>query len=404
MSTHRFENDIEERLRADAERMRHLAKSLPAACVEQSRERLQTALQACESRPPLPNRLWDGLTRLHPATLGGLAAALAALALGAVCLCESLRREPSPSTPSDAAEHAVAAVVGPDSTLLAPVTATTIADPTAAVPETSVANAPDQSPGESLAALRAEFERLKASATGVGNAYLIRLVNHLVSVKDTASEDYEGLRLLLVETYEQLGERDRALNAYVRYLDVVEQRGGRDRAALLVWRRAQEIFQERGERLESLGYYDLVLTRYPGTGMAREARLMPAQYLELAGTWSAAAEAYGRAVRDEEDGPARRRAMRRQSTMLFNAQDYEGSVRVLQEALAEALPPREEAETRFVLGCRYYFRGLASHPAAMQEFRRVLDLKTAHLSDAERMLARIRSTAVAEGFGDILLN
>lgn len=386
---------IEQRLASHAEGVRHLVCSLPESCVDEIRGRLERELsldgEYASSTPRFCGTM--NLPRLVKLAVG-VAAVLAMLAFGTLWLLRNTRPMTmacdvaSSDLPDESgSEHHAQNTLSAGQAIE---TAVVISTP-----------APVEPVAESLTVLQAEFERLKASDAGVGNAFLIRLVNHIVSVRDKDSKEYLGLCMLLVETYEQMGERDRALVAYGRYLDVVERRDGREKAALLAWYRTDELFRVRGERSEALGYSDLILARYPDTPLAREARLMPARLFELENMWQDAADAYGRVVQEEEGNPAARRAMVKQSVMLANSGNHAAAIRVLETALAGAESMREKSDIHFQLGWRYYYRGLAYHQAAKREFLKAIEHDPACQYDAERMLARIQ-TAAREGVADIL--
>ena len=406
--------DVEARVREYYTYLDRLAARMPDEWVEESRERLVNALLADLAREPWPERARRWIVELfteRPLALTGLVTATLAVIVCAVLLHDPA--SPRPEAP-DAVAQADAVLPTPAPTVAtpsaptptpatakdAPAVAATPSPIAPAAPAPAIAEHPttEQKPApDTLATLRAEFERLKASDAGVDRAYLVRLVDYIVAQEDRETAEFGALCLLLVETYEQMGERDRALAAYGRYLDIVEAREGPEQAALLAWRRADEIFRVRQEHLEGLGYADIILTRWPESPQAREARLMPGRYYALSRMWSEAARAYAWAAEQEGSAATRGPAQWQQAVMLANGRRLDEAVAVLQSAAAAATDEALESESRYLLGVLLtHHGGVSRYPAALRELRRVVELQSAKQSSAEAMIARIHNSTLQD--------
>ena len=402
--------DVEARVREYYAHLDRLAARIPDEWVEESRERLVNAILADLARESWPERARRWITELlteRPLALTGLVTATLAVIVCAVLLHDPA--SPRPEAPdavaqADAALPAAAPSVATPSAP-APTSPAVAATPTPiapAAPPPIIAEHPttEQKPAPAnLATLRAEFERLKASDTGVGRAYLVRLVDHIVAQEDRETAEFAALCLLLVETYEQMGERDRALAAYGRYLDIVEAREGPSSTiARQVLSKAEDLFG-LADYHGAIGYCDLILTRYPESREAAEADYMIGQYFERIDRLDLAGDHYREVAERRPGTRVARRATERLPEVLFNqgrADDAYTAARDHAEAFRDV--EIEQVHLYLRLGMMKAARG--DYAGALQAFQTLLrdHPQSPYTPAAEQMIARIHRQVIGTDF------
>lgn len=261
------------------------------------------------------------------------------------------------------------------------------------VPQKPAPPATPRAAPATLASLREEFERQKASDTGVGHDLAKRLRAFMAKDARGADERVDTAKLLVV-VLEQSGEADSARAAFGTYLDCVEQRDGLERAESVAYRKAEGIFYGQRDYLQGLAYYDLMLARYPEGRRADEARYMVCRYYELTGELSAALEAY-RALGEQEKGtPVGRRTDEKIVTVLYNMGKREEAYAKLQEDASKY--PQEAGWIHFRTGMLMKAEGRPRYAEAVRQFQIVIEKypQSTYVPDAKRFLADMRRDIV----------
>jgi tetratricopeptide (TPR) repeat protein len=243
-----------------------------------------------------------------------------------------------------------------------------------------------------VADFQAEFDRLKAGKNGVTQDFLRQLLA-FVDQGVESLDDRVAAHQLLVGTYEQLGEFDRALTAFGDYIGLVESRAGREQAAGTADAKANALFEGQRDYLRAMAYYDLVATRYPGTPEAQHARFMGGRYFQRQDMWTEAAKEYRR-IADElpADSYWKKRATMELSLVLGNAGKPEEGIAVMARFAEEAKDPNDAVYAHFEIGRLYYYMGETHYPDAIKHFRMILDKYAGHgyERDTRRMLVRMQ--------------
>jgi tetratricopeptide (TPR) repeat protein len=247
---------------------------------------------------------------------------------------------------------------------------------------------PDAPPA-TLASLREEFERLKATDGGVSREFLDKLRRFMAGADRSPDEQLKAANLL-VATYEQLGEKDRALAAFENYLDRLDRLKGVEQATAEAERKAAIFYSREKDYQGALACYDLIEVRYPATAAAGRSRLMRCKLFERQYMWRDAELAYSAAARDLGDTPTGRTAKRK----ALDAMAVQGRIK---EAIAgwrqyaSEHPDEDPGDMHFQLGYLYAMEGMQGFPQASREYQQLLKEHPDHryAEAARRELARI---------------
>ena len=248
-----------------------------------------------------------------------------------------------------------------------------------------------------LAGLSKDFEQQKASREGVSRAFARKLA---AFIANTASGMEERLKAtdLLVQSYDGMGEHDLARVSYEKYLDLLERRVGRQKAAEEAQRKADRIFYREKDYLRALGYHDLILTRYADLEQAHQSRFMVGMYYHRQELLPEALEAYRLAAEEAPSSPWAKRARQEVWVVLANMGRREEAVAALQQFAADYQGEEEAGYALFHMGCLHYMTGVSRYPDAIREFKALLSEHPGHryASSAQRMLTRIRANVTKD--------
>jgi tetratricopeptide (TPR) repeat protein len=239
-------------------------------------------------------------------------------------------------------------------------------------------------PPVTLASLREEFERLKASDGGVTREFVDRL-RRFMTLGLRSMDERMNAKGLLVDAYEQIGEKDTARAAFEEYLDCLERRCGAAKAAEETFRVANRLFYDQRDRLGALAYCDLLLTRYPDSDLADAARYMTCQYYELEGFPDQAVANY-RKLSETSKGFGWQASLGVQR-VLYNSGKQEKAFAEVDGMIAKH--PENRAYLYYHKGMILQAAGATYYPAAVRAYKTVIEEypKTAYAGYSKNMIA-----------------
>jgi len=268
-----------------------------------------------------------------------------------------------------------------------------------AVATNSKPDAKNQDP-ITLAWMKKEFGHLKSAKECVSGNDINRVVNFLTTGSRTLDEKVMGWKLL-VEAYAATGEADRSVNAFGKYLDVVEQRDGREKAIQVGYWHAGELFYRNKDYIHGLACYDLLATHYPDTDAPAKALLTMGRYYCEQKMWAGAEKAYRRVVEEFPGTQWEKKAQMALWTVLWRRGKGSESVAILDEFAKENVNNEKDrlyadSSAAFVLQTM----GVAHYPEAIQRLKKVMesnpDSPTA--KSANKMIA-LMTEKMTEGSG-----
>jgi tetratricopeptide (TPR) repeat protein len=367
-----------------ADRRDHLSADLPEEGVQSTRTRILAAVRKKQQASASRRTLRD-LLDIPGWTWGMGAAVLVVLAFVAITtVSDNQARKSKPMVAE------------------APVVERT-AVPPPAVPKPEVKPFPAPRPEEpvsTLAELQAEFQRLKASDKGVTRAFVDKIHEHIVKLAETPDQQIAAQQLM-VSAYEEMGEKDEALVAFEKYLDLVEKRDGKEKAALVARRKGESLFYEKQEFLYAMAYFDVVATRYPDSPHYGHARYMTAKYYEKTRSMDKAAEEYQRIITEMPDSQWARAARQDLPLVLNNIGKPKAALTVLDQMEAKSTNEEDAGYALFHRGITYYMSGEPGYPQALKAFRTLTEKFPGHryAQGANDMIAVIRSKYTREILG-----
>jgi tetratricopeptide (TPR) repeat protein len=376
--------------------MRAFAAAIPAEVLEENKRRILAAIADKNAKParrfarrtPATSRQQSAKDfaspRIHPVLLWSAAGIAATLVMIFGIFFRD--RTPTTSTPEPAVPAAPVVATHSPAKIMPPVTISST---------NQERRTKNQELPVTLAWLQQEFARLKVAREGVTWDYLNKVVRFLTTGQRTLDEKVDGWQLL-ADAYETAGEADRARNAFGRYLDFVEKKDGKEKAAMFARIKGDGLSFAKKDRFAGLAYYDMVITRYPNTDAADHAVYMSSYYYEGQKQYDTAIAQLDRLVETRPDAYWAKQAVRRIPILLFNAKrPAEARQRLM--SLADQAPMSERADIHFQLGMMSFVHGPKEYSVAAQDFQWVVancpEQKEAVA--ARRMLAEINNHLLA---------
>jgi TolA-binding protein len=266
---------------------------------------------------------------------------------------------------------------------------------------------PSEEPPAPVAELQAEFERMKGSEKGVTSEFLDKIRQYIAS-QEASHGQYMDAQQLLVSAYEERGEKNEALAEFKKYLDLVERRDGREKAAIQANKKAARLFYGKSDYDAAMTYYRLVATRYPDMQkLADIAGFMEGEYYHRQDKWHGAAEGFKRVIETlPADSDLRAVAQLRLAQSLTNEQKCDESIATLENMFATAKDDEAKGSARFCIAENYYVMGTPHYPDAIRELHRLLRDYPHHrfASAAKAMLSKIQRRLSEAGEGGAVTN
>jgi len=356
---------------------RDLTASLPEAELLDARERIaeavaaRRAVAAVRRRPSFPAPadpllVWGmGLAVLLLAAFIGVLAWPRSQRTGTL---NAQRSTPNAQVPSAfSVERSAFNVLPPD-----PAAGQPAATPPDPAPEstklaTKLATKIEEPELTGLPAFWAEYEALKASSKGISPGFLQRFARYLEGPSRTLDERFQGWELLC-EACEEAGDLNRSVQAYGRYLDIVENQEGSARAMAVGKRRADRLFNIARDRMYALAHYDLLASRYPDTDLPSLARHRCGEYCQENKQWREAEQIYRAIIEADADGKWVLEARKGLWQVLAVQKRTDEAVAVLDEIAQTRADERPYAD--FYAGQVLIQRGLARYPEAVRRLKR----------------------------------
>jgi tetratricopeptide (TPR) repeat protein len=277
---------------------------------------------------------------------------------------------------------------------------TAVPPPAVPKPEVKPPAAPkSEEPVSTLAQLQAELQRLKASDKGVTRDFVHKIHRHIVKLAETPDQQIAAQQLM-VAAYEEMGEKDEALAAFERYLDLVEKRDGREKAATEVQRKAERLFYDERDRLSALAYCDLFLSRYPESKLADSVRHMTGRYYELEGMPDQALSVYRNLAATGTTFVAWQ-ANIGVAQVLYNSQKKDEAFAEVENMIARY--PEKRAYLFYHKGMLLQAAGVKHYPAALRAYQVVItEYPETHYAGYSRNMVAIMTREMCGSPGESL--